>query len=42
MTHSLDPQFPDLVVYEPRGRQHGLCPKLKREGTRVFLKLHHL
>ena len=28
--------FPDLVIYEPRGRYHGLMLELKLEGTRLL------
>ena len=30
--------FPDLAIYEPRGRYHGLFIELKKEGTNLYKK----
>lgn len=30
--------FPDLFIYEPRMKYHGLALELKREGTTIILK----
>jgi len=28
--------FPDIVIYEPRGKYHGLFIELKNEGTKLY------
>jgi len=28
--------FPDIVIYEPRGKYHGLFIELKAEGTKLY------
>lgn len=30
--------YPDLVIYEPRGRYHGLFIELKKEGEKLYKK----
>jgi len=30
--------FPDIMVFEPRGKWHGLFIELKKEGIRVYKK----
>ncbi|MFA7361985.1 MAG: hypothetical protein WC139_13215 [Candidatus Kapaibacterium sp.] len=30
--------FPDIVIYEPRGKWHGLFIELKKEGTKLAKK----
>jgi hypothetical protein len=30
--------FPDLILYEPRGKYYGLFLELKKEGTRLYKK----
>lgn len=30
--------FPDIAIYEPRGKYHGLFIELKKEGERLYKK----
>lgn len=30
--------LPDLIIFEPNGKFHGLCIELKREGEKLFKK----
>jgi len=30
--------FPDLMIYKPNGRYHGLFIELKKEGTNIYKK----